>query len=530
MAKRFNITGTCIPNKHYMVDTSDKINKIMKLIEDDEYFIINRPRQYGKTTTLYMLERFLNKDSDYLVLSISFEGIGDLIFENETRFAKGFLKILKRNIELENIEIAEFVNKEKDEVEDLDDLSSLITRLVKKINKKVVLMIDEVDKSSNNQLFLSFLGMLRNKYLLRNAQKDYTFHSVILAGVHDVKTLKLMIRPEEEQKYNSPWNIASDFDVDMSFSKEEIITMLDDYVKNKEVILDKEYFSERLYFYTSGYPFLVSKLCKIIDEKIMQDDELVWEKDYMDLAVKEILRDSNTNFDSLIKNIENNEELYDFVKKIVLDNESINYIKTDAIVNIGSIYGILKEDDGNCKINNKIYEQLIYNHMMMKVIRKDKKSTMSEYNYKSNFIKEDGNLDIKKILIKFQEFMKHEYSKKREAFLEADGRLLFLAFISPIINGTGFAFKEVQGGEEKRFDIVITYNKKMYILELKRWNGEEYHKKGLIQLGEYLEQYGLDEGYLLIFDFRKLKGQISKVEETVIALGEKEKMIVEVYC
>ena len=83
-------------------------------------------------------------------------------------------------------------------------------------------MIDEVDKSSNNQLFLSFLGMLRNKYLLRNEGKDYTFHSVILAGVHDVKNLKVKIRPEEEQKYNSPWNIASDFEVDMSFSKEEI--------------------------------------------------------------------------------------------------------------------------------------------------------------------------------------------------------------------------------------------------------------------------------------------------------------------
>ncbi len=93
-------------------------------------------------------------------------------------------------------------------------------------------MIDEVDKSSNNQLFLSFLGMLRNKYLLRNMGKDYTFYSVILAGVHDVKTSKVKIRPDEEHKYNSPWNIASDFDVDMSFSSKEIVTMIDDYVEN----------------------------------------------------------------------------------------------------------------------------------------------------------------------------------------------------------------------------------------------------------------------------------------------------------
>ena len=192
--------------------------------------------------------------------------------------------------------------------------------------------------------------------------------------------------------------------------------------------------------------------------------------------------------------------------------------------------------------------------MMMKVIRRSKSPTMSEYNYKSNFIDINGDLEVEKILTKFQEFMKHEYSEKRKDFLEADGRLIFLAFISPIINGTGFAFKEVQGGEEKRFDIVITYNKKMYILELKRWNGEEYHKKGLLQLAGYLEQYGLELGYLLIFDFRNvketptsnvvgvsdshkrqafgslLKGEVGKVEETMVTLGEKEKKIVEAYC
>ena len=55
MKKRFNVTGTCIPNRHYMVDTFNKIDKIMELIENEEYFIINRPRQYGKTTTFFLL-------------------------------------------------------------------------------------------------------------------------------------------------------------------------------------------------------------------------------------------------------------------------------------------------------------------------------------------------------------------------------------------------------------------------------------------------------------------------------------------
>ncbi|OSB19240.1 hypothetical protein B2H94_09110 [Clostridium sporogenes] len=108
-----------------------------------------------------------------------------------------------------------------------------------------------------------------------------------------IKDLK--IRSDEEHKYNSPWNIASDFYVDMSFSIDEIKTMLDDYVENKKVDLDREYFSEKPYFYTSAYPFLVSKLCKIIDEKIMDESELKWEKSYLELVVKELLNDSNTN-------------------------------------------------------------------------------------------------------------------------------------------------------------------------------------------------------------------------------------------
>jgi Predicted AAA-ATPase. len=527
MGKKFNVTGTCIPNKHYMVDTSNKMNKIIKLIEEEEYFIINRPRQYGKTTTLYLLERLLNEDSKYLVISISFEGIGDLIFENEESFSKTFLEIVERSLLFSDQNLATFLEERESGANNLNKLSQIITEFIIKADKKVVLMIDEVDKSSNNQLFISFLGMLRNKYLLRNTGKDYTFHSVILAGVHDVKSLKLKIRLEEEQKYNSPWNIASDFDVDMSFSEEEIVTMLDDYTENKGVILDKTYFSERLYFYTSGYPFLVSKLCKIIDEKIMAEDEAKWEKEYMDMAVKKLLTESNTNFDSLIKNIENNNDLKALVKRIILDGTEIIYNQDNLIINLAIIHGIFKNNDGKVKIHNRIYEQRIYNYMSSLI---ETSTDVGYYNESAKFIKANGDLDIEKILIKFQEFMKHEYSKKREEFLEADGRLLFLAFISPIINGVGFAFKEVQGGEEKRFDIVITYNKKMYILELKRWNGEEYHKKGLLQLAEYIDQYSLDEGYLLIFDFRKIHGQTGKVEKSTVIFEGKNKEIVEVYC
>lgn len=529
--KKFNITGTCIPDKHYMVDITTKINYIMKLIENEEYFIINRPRQYGKTTTLYLLNKKLSKMDDYLSIKISFESIDSDSFGETKSFLKSIMIQMRNYFRFtRNKTMLEYINKYCDKITRMAEFSDFITDMVEYVDRKVVLIIDEVDKSSNNQLFLDFLGLLRNKYLSSKEDMDITFSSVILAGVHDVKSLKIKIRSDQEHKYNSPWNIAADFDVDMSFSEREIETMLDEYTRLKNIELDKKYFAERLYFYTSGHPFLVSKLCKTIDEKILSAKDTMWEREYIDIAVKEVLKENNTNFDSVIKNIENNSELYSFTKRIILDGENITYVRSDEIVNFGSIYGILKDEKGNCRINNKIYEQLIYNHMMMKLVRNDRYKIMSDYNYKSKFINEDNTLDIEKILMKFQEFMKKEYSAKKEAFLEDDGRLILLAFISPIINGAGFAFKEVKGGEEKRFDIVITYGKEMHILELKIWRGEQYHKKGLIQLGEYLEQYGLDKGYLLVFDFRKQRGESGKTIETKVNIGGREKKILEVYC
>lgn len=164
MDKEFNITGTCIPEKHYMVNIKDKLDEIFKLIEKEKYFIINRPRQYGKTTTLFLLNRRLQSTKDYLPIKISFEGIDYSSYENTSSFLKTFLEMIADNLELTEKELSDFVNSEINNVTSMNHLSKLITKLSKKSSKNLVLMIDEVDKSSNNQFFLDFLGMLRSKF------------------------------------------------------------------------------------------------------------------------------------------------------------------------------------------------------------------------------------------------------------------------------------------------------------------------------------------------------------------------------
>jgi hypothetical protein len=53
--------------------------------------------------------------------------------------------------------------------------------------------------------------------------------------VYDIKNLKLKLRPDGEHQYNSPWNIAARFSVDMSFSTEQIAHMLQEYEDDEQM-------------------------------------------------------------------------------------------------------------------------------------------------------------------------------------------------------------------------------------------------------------------------------------------------------
>jgi hypothetical protein len=501
MAKKFNITGRCISRQHYIADMSKKIKATTDMVEEGLYFIINRPRQYGKTTTLFAIDQALQIRGGYLVLNISFEGTGDEMFKNEKKFVQGFLYILSQYARFGAKELKDYLDKKVSKVNTLAELSNVITDLVLETDKKIVVLIDEVDQSSNFDIFIKFLAMLRNKYLIRD--KVPTFHAVILAGVHDVKSLKLKMRPNEEQKYNSPWNIASPYEVDMNLYPNEIKPMLEEYAHDNGVKMDTQLMADRLFYYTSGYPFLVSRLCKIIvDHVLPHKSEKEWTEEDVTTAVKFLLNEINTNLESLVKNIENNKDLYDLVYKVAIDNEQLTFNYLNPIINFGLLYGVFTNKGGKVAIHNRIYQEVLLNYMASRVeIAQTIKKIDMGYGYRND----DNTLNMPHILIGFQNFMKNNYSKKDRDFLEHNGRLVFLAFLKPIINGGGYDFKEPQVSDEKRLDIAVTYFENKYVFELKLWRGEAAHEKGLKQLADYLDTQGVEEGYLLIFDHSTVK-------------------------
>ncbi|MBQ3733306.1 MAG: hypothetical protein II859_05030, partial [Bacteroidales bacterium] len=324
-----------------------------------------------------------------------------------------------------------------------------------------------------------------------------TFHSIVLAGVYDVKNLKLKLRPDEEKKYNSPWNIAADFNVDMTFHPEEIAQMLGDYENDVHTGMDIQAVSEEIYKYTSGYPVLVSYICKIIDERL----EAVWTLDNIQSAVKIIAKGDNvTLIDDLSKNLENNTELRDFLYSIVVNGQEYTYTMVDPMVKLANMFSYIKENQrGKTTIHNLIFEEALFVYFGNKTMR-EQGARISPYvlNYVQN-----GKLNMEHVVTRFRDLMHEEYRDSTVPFLEREGRLLFLTFLKPIINGTGFYYVEPQTRDNRRMDLVVTYGKQEFIVELKIWRGDKYEEKGRDQLAGYLATRGMDEGYLVTFDFSK---------------------------
>lgn len=498
--KRFPVTGTCIPEKHYMVDISAKLDQIVEMIKQDSYFTINRARQYGKTTSLMLLWKRL-KDT-YIVISISFEGMGESSFQNEDSFVRKFCSRVFDSLSLTGYDrsLQEYWITGAEQ-EGMDSLKGRIRTFCRKAGKEVLLFIDEVDKSADNQLFLNFLGMLREMYLER-AYGAVTFKSVILAGVYDVKNLKRKLRPEEERRYNSPWNVATDFLVDMSFSPKEIESMLMEYQEEHvQTEMDIQGISGEIYKYTAGYPFLVSLICLWMDERLSTEDGSIWNVQGVRLAVGELLKYTNTLFDDVIKNIENYPAFGDFVEQILLDGNQIPFKISNPEINLGVTFGIVSDKKGLCQISNPIFETYIYDHFVTRRLLKKPVLKTS----RQQFLLPDGGLDMDLILEKFQELLKAEYRSEDEEFLESQGRLLFLCFLKPIINGTGHYVVEPQTRDNGRMDVVVFYGAEEFIIELKKWYGPKRKEDGVKQLAAYLESRGQSKGWMLIFCFPKAK-------------------------
>ena len=155
-------------------------------------------------------------------------------------------------------------------------------------------------------------------------------------------------------------------------------------------------------------------------------------------------------------------------------------------------------------VANRIFETWLYNLYLSTADMQNKYLYSLSLLDKNQFVT-NGYLNMRLILEKFVIHFHELYGGKDEAFIEEEGRKYFLLYLRPIINGTGNYYIESQTREQRRTDVIVDYHGEQYVIEMKIWHGQEYHHHGEKQLLQYLDDYHLNKGYMLSFNFNKNK-------------------------
>jgi hypothetical protein len=255
--------------------------------------------------------------------------------------------------------------------------------------------------------------------------------------------------------------------------------------------------AKEIRFYTSGYPYLVSRICLLIDNKLNRN----WTNEGIQEAIKILLEENTTLFDDLFKKIEENKELSELLFDLTVGKIKYSFNVDDSATKFGLMFGFLSKGKEGLQIHNRIFEIRITNYFVLKTTRNWRENKITQTS--SNGIIKNDFFDMELCLNKFKRYYSEIYTDQDLKFLERNGKLIFLTYLMPLINGNGFYHFESETRDFGKMDLVIDFLKQQFILELKIWDGHSKHEDAYSQLVNYLKSKNTDKGYLLTFDFRK---------------------------
>ena len=301
--------------------------------------------------------------------------------------------------------------------------------------------------------------------------------------------------------------------------------MLQMYEADHHTGMEVESIAQMIYDYTSGYPFLVSKICKIVDEAVVGNDRSLgktnaWTAEGLQAAIRKLLAERNTLFESMSGKVDSFPELERMLYTLLFVGKDIPYNADNQAITTASMFGFVKNRDGNVVLANRIFEMRLYNRFLSVEEMRESEIYKASLCDKNQFVI-GGRLNMRLVLEKFVRHFNDLYAGSEEKFIEESGRKLFLLYLRPIINGTGNYYIESRTRSMGRTDVIVDYRGERYITEMKIWREKEYNNRGEKQIVGYLEDYHQKTGYMLSFCFNKNKK--TGVQEIVIG----DKMVIE---
>ncbi len=510
--RRFGTQGPVNSEKNYIVSRAAEIDDFIARVKDGQYIVIFAPRQTGKTTFFRnALYQTTDSEKSYFPISLNFEEYKDcplpvfyeslyhdICDEVESTLEKrgdpttDSFRLFLRNTEItDNLTMRRFLRKLG---EHLNNEYAV---------KRVILIIDEFDGIPKDAVE-AFLHSLRRIYVSNPTNRCP--YSVGIVGVKNIVQLNY-------DRSISPFNVQDEFFLP-NFTFEQVHELLEQYTGEVGQTFESDVIKS-IHKQSAGQPFLVNRLAQILTDEldIPKTEPIVM--DHFVQAQNKLLHERNTNIDHLTVNIRRDYRFERLLMRITASDDGLAFNLRDDQISELATFGVIKQgDDGMCEIANPIYFYCILqtfkptiNGLEQAYLPEDARDGFLDYLSKSGHIEMDALLD------NFRDFIARvgfRILQVPDTPQESVGRHLLLTYLEQfVLLVGGFMHVEVQTGRG-RMDLLITHNRRKYIVETKVWRGQVSFEKGKRQLASYLKSEGATEGYYVVFDHRTNPEQITE--------------------
>ena len=503
--KRFNTTGPCFPDEHYMLPALDRLPGIRELVAGGNYFVVHAPRQTGKTTVLQSLVQEINEKGDMFAIYCTLETMQNATDVDDTMIK--ICKLLRRGVfatpelvdRLGNPDVALAISQESGWT--VTAVSDTLAALCRKAGKPVVVFFDEADCLVGDVL-ISFLRQLRDGYVNR---KLIPFpKSMALVGMLDVRDYKAQIRSDGESLGQiSPFNIIAEDMLIPNFTEPDIRTLYAQHTAaTGQVFADGVV--DDVWRLTRGQPWLVNAIAHECVAKIhgSRYDEVITVAD-VEAAKEAIIRRRDTHVDSLMERMRE-PRVRRIVEPLILGNDTELTANDDDWRFITDL-GLLRVERGTLVPANPMYAEIIGRYLS-----RGEQDRMIRSVPETPWVRDDG-LDMAGLMVAFQQFWRENSGADRDimGYREAVPHLVLMAFLQRVTNGGGHINREMAVGTG-RLDLCVEFRGARYAIEVKtsdNFKGEKSYE----QCAQYLDTLKLTEGWMPIFDKSKTKTWDEKI-------------------
>ncbi len=491
--KYFNTAGPCRPDLHYMLPASTRLPELRRLIDQQLYFVIHAPRQVGKTTMMMQLAQELTREGRYTALLVSME-VGAAFNDDIGKAELAMLGAWRGNARAwlpPDLQPPAWPQSEVGA-----RLIAALSGWAHNSARPLVVLLDEIDALENGAL-ISVLRQLRNGY--NNRPQGFPW-SLGLIGMRDVRDYKIKSGGSERLNTASPFNIKARSLTIGNFTAEEVATLYRQHTTETGQAFAEEAIA-RAFELTQGQPYLANALAKVAVEELQPDLAQPITISEIEQSKEILIQRRETHLDSLAERLRE-ERVRNVIEPIILGQELIE--APDDDIRFVMDLGLVQRANGDhLRIANPIYQEVIPRVLTSSAQR----SIVQEATW---YVLPDGQLDMDKLLVAFQQFFR-EHSEswvERFDYKEAGPQLLLQAFLHRVINSGGRIEREYGLGRG-RTDLLVLWNYaggvQRVVLELKvlRKALETTITQGLEQTLEYGERSNADELHFVVFDRSK---------------------------